>query len=110
MSRQPDQQARADLLANLGDRQVVLTDVHAVGTRLEREVGPVVQPEQRTVLVAEGAEARGGAQDLFVRGVLRPQLQHVDPSAEGRPDELVRHGLHDEVEASPAEDLSRAHD
>ena len=58
---EPDQHLVADLLAHLVDRNVVLTDVHAVGSRLESQVGAVVQPEQRVVLV-ERAEARGRLQ------------------------------------------------
>ena len=49
---------------------VVLAEVHAVGAAVAREVGPVVEPEQRAVLVAERAEARRRAQDLLV--VARP--------------------------------------
>ena len=62
----PIRSRRADLLAHFANRQVVLPDVHAVGPRGQRQVGPVVQPEESAVLVAQGAEAGGRVHDLVV--------------------------------------------
>ena len=74
--------------------------MHAVGAGRDREVGPVVQDEERAVLVAQRAEGRGGGEDLVVGRVLLAQLEHVHAARE----RLAQHVLAgarigDEIEA-----------
>ena len=57
--RQPDDPVVADERARLGDRRVVLADVHAVGAGPRDEVGAVVEDEQRARLVAQLARDLG---------------------------------------------------
>ena len=97
----------AELLARLRYRHVVLAEVDAVGTRRACQVGAVVQPEQRAVLVAERAKPGGRAQDRIVVGVLVAQLDHVHPAAQGRAEHRLGRGLHHEVEPSSPEALTR---
>ena len=66
MGREPDQELAADALTHARDRLVVLSDVHAVRARGDGQVGPVVQDEERAVLVAQGAKRRGRGEDLVV--------------------------------------------
>ena len=47
MRREPDQHVGPDDLADLGDRHVVLADVHAVGAGLARDERAVVDDQQR---------------------------------------------------------------
>ena len=107
VGRQPDQQVGAELLARLGHGHVVLAEVHAVGACRAREVGPVVQPEQRAVLVAERAEAGRRAQDLLVGRVLVAQLDHVDPAAQRGAEHRLGRRLDDEVEPGSPQALAR---
>ena len=79
MGGQPDEQLAA---AGLGDRHVVLADVHAVGAGGERQVGPVVEPEERAVCVARRAEPLGGGQQLGVGRGRIAQLHHVHAALE----------------------------
>ena len=95
MRREPDQHLRAYEFAHLGDGLVVLAHVHAVRPAFDRQVGPVVQPEEGTVLVADGPEAGRRAEYRVVAGVLVAQLDHVDPAAQGRGEHMLRRGLDD---------------
>ena len=52
--------------ARLGGGHVVLAHVHAVGAARHGQVRPVVQPEQRAVLVAQPPEHGGRAHELVV--------------------------------------------
>ena len=79
-----DEQLGAGLRARRRDAAVVLADVHAVGARGAREVGPVVDDQQRARGVAELArDARRGEQVVVV-GVLVAQLEDVDAALERR--------------------------
>ena len=106
VGRQPDQQVGAELLARLGHGHVVLAEVHAVGAGRAREVGPVVEPEQRAVLVAERAEAGRRTQDLLVGRVLVAQLDHVDPAAQRGAEHRLGRRLDDEVEPGSPQALA----
>ena len=83
--REPDDRVVADELARAGDGHVVLADVHAVGAAGGREVGAVVEHEQRAGGVAALARALGRGQQLVVGGVLVAQLEEVGAAAPARP-------------------------
>ena len=107
VGREADQEPLAHLLAHLAGRRVVLADVHAVRPRREREVGPVVQPEERVVLAAGRAEARRRLEQRVVVQLLVAKLDHVDPATERRREHVLRGGVHDEVEPGSPQALAR---
>ena len=107
MSREADQELLAHLFAHLAGRRVVLADMHAVGPRGQRQVGPVIQPEQHVVLAAYRAEARGHLEQRVVVQLLVAKLDHVDPATERRREHVLRGGVHDEVEPGSPQALAR---
>src|SRR5205085_9254767 len=85
------------------DRQVALTDVHAVRAAGPDEVRPVVEDEERAVPLAGAPERLGGGDELVVGQSLRAQLHDVDPAVERRVEQRLRHSVGDEVEAGASE-------
>ena len=57
----------ADQLAHLGDRHVVLSDVHAVGADLARDERAVVDDQQRAEPFAERPRGVRDGDELLVR-------------------------------------------
>src|SRR4029453_8262621 len=76
--------------------------------RRRHEVGPVVQPEERTVLVAQPPEDGGRAHELVVARRLVAELDHVNPAGERRREQLfeARPPIGDEVPPRPPESLA----
>ena len=74
---QADQHVVAHPLAHARNRLVVLAHMHAVGAGRQRQVGPVVDPQQGVVPVAGLAPARGDLQQGIVAQVGVAQLKHV---------------------------------
>ena len=107
VGRQPDQQVGPDTAAHLGHRLVVLAHVDAVGPTLEREVGAVVEPEERIVLVADRAKASRRAQDRLVVGVLVAQLHHVHAAAQRGGQHVLGRRFDHEVKPRPPQALAR---
>lgn len=60
--------------ARLGHRHVVLAHVHSVGIRLDRQIGPIVEDEQRVVLLARSGETPSRGDDVLLSGVFHPEL------------------------------------
>ena len=90
MGGEPDEHVRADDLAGLGDRHVLLADVHAVGAHRRGDVGAVVEDEQRAVRVAGvGGHACGFGEELVLQ-VLLAQLHHVDAARDRRGEEFAQ--------------------
>ena len=86
MRRAPDDHLVADDLARPGDRQVVLAEVQHVRARGERDVGAVVDGEQRAVPRA-GLRKHLERGQLVARleravGALVAELDDVDPAGE----------------------------
>ena len=65
-------------VAGVGDRDVVLADVDAVGVAGRRQARVVVDDEEGAVGVAEAAEGRAGALDRAAVELLLAQLHDVD--------------------------------
>src|SRR5512133_2811707 len=108
--REPDERVLADELARAVDRHVVLADVHAVRAAGGREVGAVVEQEERAGGLAQRARGRGGVQQLVVGGVLVAQLEEVDAAGQ----RALEGALHpaavgDEVQAGIAQACSTVH-
>ncbi len=81
---QADQAVGPDDRARRGHGLVVLADVDAVGAGRHREVGPVVEHEQRARVVAQRAGLGRDAQQLVVAGELVAQLEDVDAAGQRR--------------------------
>ena len=104
MRREPDQKLRPDPLAHAGDRLVVLPYVHAVRAGRDRQIGPVVQDEERAVLRTQSAKGCGGGQDLIVRRILLAQLEHVHTARECLAESVLFGArIGDEIEARAGE-------
>ena len=91
---------------------VVLADVHAVRGARDRQLGPVVDDEQRVVGVAQAPEDAPGAHDLALVAVLLAQLHDVDARLQRRAQQLLRLAaarprLADQVEPRAARSQSR---
>ena len=72
------------------------------------QVRPVVQPEQRAVLVAQPPEDGGRAHELGVARRLVAELDHVHPAGERRREQLLEARPHigNEVQPRPLEPLA----
>src|SRR5665811_1680552 len=106
-----DDRVRAEDLARLLDRHVVLAEVDAVGADALRQPGIVVDDEQGRVGVAEAAEGPGRAHDLVAAELLLAQLHDVGAAAERRAQQRFRlaaagHRLADEVEPRGTQPLA----
>ena len=77
-------QVVADDRAGSRDGAVVLADVNAVGAGLQRQVGAVVEDEQRSSGRAELARDRCVGQQLCRLRALVAQLEDVDAAAQRR--------------------------
>ena len=75
--RQPDQHVLAHESADERWRQVALPHVDAIGAAGERNVGAVVDEEQRLVSFGRLAKRLSAAQQVPGLGILLPQLDHV---------------------------------
>ena len=111
VGREADDRLRAEQLAGLGRRGVVLADVDAVGVAGAGQLGVVVDDEEGAVGVAEAAEGERRQLDLAPRQLLLAQLDDVDAAARApraaaaraRPRRLR---VADEVEARRAQPLA----
>ena len=72
----------ADQLAHPGQRQVVLTEVEAIGPTEQGQVGPVVDNEAGAMIIAEAADGQAFLEHPPGRQVLFPVLD--DPDADGK--------------------------
>ena len=98
----PISRSSPDLLAHGGHGVVVLAHVHAVGAGRQRQVGPVVDPQQRAVAVARGAPARGHRQQRVVGQRLVAQLEHVHTARQrGVQGGVADAGVADQVQPRP---------
>jgi hypothetical protein len=81
--------------------------VHAVGRARLDQIRPVVQPEERAVLVAQPPEDGGRAHELVIARRLVAELDHVHPAGERRREQLLEARPHigDEVQPGPPEPL-----
>ena len=91
-------------------REVVLTDVHPVGPGSDRDVGSVVEDEERAVAVGRRAKGRAPAEQIAGLGVLLAQLHDVDARVEHRVEKGFEVALRlprvgDEVEAGARQPL-----
>ncbi len=95
---------RADDLAGLRDRHVLLADVHAVGSHDHGDVWAVVEDEQRAGRVTGiRGHARRFGQELVLQ-VLLSQLHHIDAARDRLGQEfaqvaIARHAVAYEVQA-----------
>ena len=94
------------------DRGVVLADVDPVGVAGARQVGVVVDDEERRVVVGEATEGDAGAFDLRPPELLLAQLDDVDAAAERGAQQrfgidAVGARVADEVEARGAQPLAQ---
>ncbi len=78
VGRQADQHIRADQLANLVNRHVVLPDVHAVGPRLHGDRRSVVDDEEGPQPLAKRASGVGHRDEPVVAQVLLAQLYDLN--------------------------------
>ncbi len=108
MGGEPDQHVLAHLLTHPLGRVVVLAHVHAVGLAAQGQVGPVVQPEERSVLVAPAPEEARRGQQVRVARLLVPELDHVHPALERRGQQRVEAGaeVRDEVQPRAGQPLA----
>ena len=108
VSREPHQDLVAHERARLASRHVVLAHVHSVGGARLDQVRPVVQPEQRAVLVAQPPEHGGRAHELVVARLLVTELDHVHPAGERRREQLLEPWpyIGDEVQPRTREPLA----
>ena len=82
--------------------------MHPVRPARVHQIGPVVQPEQRIVLVAQPPEHGGRADELVIARRLVAELDHVHSAGERRREQLVEAGpyIGDEVQPRPREPLA----
>ena len=78
MGREPDEQVRADQLADLRRGQVVLPDMNPVGVGLAGDERTVVDDQQRPQALAQGPRGVGDPHELVIGQLLLAQLHHVD--------------------------------
>jgi hypothetical protein len=104
-----DDAIRPDGRPCIGGRRVVLADVHAVGAARRDEVRPVVEQEQRAVLVGRGAELARGLDEAVVAEGLVAQLDEIDAAAQRRAQPLARPRVADQIQPGGREALARAH-
>ena len=104
--RKPDQPIRSDELAGLGDRRVRPTDVDAVGTARLDEVRPVVEHEERLVLLAGRTERLGSCHERIVVELLIPQLDDVHAASQRGLEDVSVASSEDEVQAGAREALA----
>ncbi len=84
MGGEPDQHLRADDLANLLRRQVVLAEMDAVGAGLDGGPRSVVDDQHRSDPLAQGPRRVGDGRQLFVSKTLLAQLNDRDAPRHGR--------------------------
>ena len=73
--REPDDRVRSDDRAHLGDGEILLAHVHAVGFRKHRDVRPIVDDDPGASLVRDGNHALGQIQEAPAFAGLVAQLQ-----------------------------------
>ena len=93
-------------LACVGDRRVVLAEMHPVGAGRDSQVGAIVDDQQRSVLLARTLEPAGGSQDRVIGRILHPQLDDLDPAPQSRPQEPVGLLVADQVQVGGSETLA----
>ena len=106
MGREPDEPVLADQRPGRRHRRVVPAHMDPVRPDLGRQVGTIVEEEQRAVLGAAASEGLGGAQDRLVGRRFHPQLHDVDAAAQSTLEPDLGKRIADEVEAGGAETLS----
>ena len=84
MGGEADDGIGAGQAAGLGNRDVVLADVDAVGLARCDEVGTVVDQEERAMAIGRGAKVGCGAEQALVARILVAQLDQVDAAGQGR--------------------------
>jgi hypothetical protein len=82
--------------------------MNAVGAARLDEFRPVVEDEQRAVLLARLPEGLGHADECLVVEVLVAQLDDVDAAAQGWVQQRTRARVEDEVEAGARQALAAA--
>src|SRR3954454_24857251 len=91
-------------------RDVVLSQMDAVGVAGARQLGVVVEDEEGAEGVGDAAEGAGGALDLRPTQLLLAQLDDVGAAGQRRPQQRFEVGLRprpaDEVEAGGAQALA----
>ena len=85
MGRQPDDRVRTKDPARQRHRSVVLAQVNAIGLRLERQVGTVIEDEWHAVLVAHVRRDPGSSQQWASVEILVAQLDDVDATRQCTP-------------------------
>ena len=93
MGGEPDDGLGAQDAPGQRRRGVVLADVHAVGPRLEGEVGPVVHDERDAEVSADRPQGTGAGEEGPGLEALLPQLHHVHPASHA--------GRHEPLEVGP---------
>lgn len=97
MGGPPEHHIRAEDLAGVPGRQILLTQMQHIGTRRQRDIGTIVDREQRTVTAGRGLQL--GERREFALGLERaelplpgralvPELDDVHATGEGRFREL----------------------
>ena len=111
MGGQPHDRVGPENAPGQGDRRVVLPDVDAVRTGLEREVGPVVQHERDAVGAADVTGEPGAGEERARLEVLLPQLDDVDAAGDAGGHEVgqVRPVRRAQVEAAARKVAPGAH-
>jgi hypothetical protein len=88
------------------DRHVAATDVDAVGTTCPDEIRPVIEDEERAVLLACHAKRLGRGDERVVLELLVAQLDDVDAAAQCGREEPVALRIADEVETGRGQALA----
>ena len=107
--READEPVRSHGRPRLGDGDVVLADVDAVGAGGRGQVRAVVDDEQRAVLVADRPHLGRGGEQLVVGRRLVAQLHDVDTPAQRVGQETGRTAVADEVETGLLQAFAPVH-
>jgi hypothetical protein len=91
------------------DRHVAATDVDAVGTACLDELRPVVEDEERAVLLARRAKRPGRGDERVFLELLVAQLDDVDATAQCRFENVEITAGEDEVEVRAEQSLAHEH-
>jgi hypothetical protein len=87
---QADDGIRTDHLSNRARREVLLTDVHAVGAGEARDIGAVIDDQDRVERPREFDDGFGGIEEGGARQMLCAELQESGPAGQERAGEIAR--------------------
>lgn len=88
IGRVADDERVSSNLASRLDRQIIDSEMNAIGTRRQGDIEPVVHDEERAVFIAGEPDLLGQIEGLPIEKRLRPQLDGGGATLQGGPDDL----------------------